>query len=230
MSTGQFKLFYKDRDLDCPCEGVHYQVVTDGLAVLASGQTDALGETAEFHSLPGASQYRLQVRHRSGDWTAPEVYDERQYTPQMSLGPVADNDKAVKRLRIKPFFQVRFHIHPGLKPIPDARFTAHVLDDQGRKLMALDLSKNSVAGKTDAQGDTPIIYCASPLVFKFQLPGTAVSVTSKRLRPLVLGQDTDRYDLPLKTVRATTSPDPDHEVLVLAKNSLPILISPSDEG
>ena len=51
MSSGRFKLFYKDRDVDFPCVGVHYQVVTGGLAILAEGQTDAHGETADFLSL-----------------------------------------------------------------------------------------------------------------------------------------------------------------------------------
>jgi hypothetical protein len=29
MASGRFQLFYKDRDVDFPCIGVHYQVVTD---------------------------------------------------------------------------------------------------------------------------------------------------------------------------------------------------------
>lgn len=154
MASGRFQLFYKDRDVDYPCVGVHYQVVTDGMAILASGQTNSQGETSEFNSLPGASQYALQVRKCGGGWTAPEVVEESQYAPHLSLGPVTDNGRTLKRLRIKPYFKVRFQTHPGDKPMAGAKFTAYTLDDQGKEAVALDLDKKKVAGTTDAKGST----------------------------------------------------------------------------
>jgi len=229
MSSGRFKLFYKDRDVDYPCVGVHYQVVTDGLAILAAGQTDAQGETADFNSLPGASQYRLQVRKTGGGWTPPDVVEESQYAPQISLGPVTDNGKTVKNLRIKPYFKLRFQTHPGDKPMAGAKFTAYTLDDQGREAVALDFDKKKVVGSTDAKGETALVRCASTLVFKFELPGASVKVPSPRLKPLIEGQDVELYEVPFKTVRATTAAKPDHQANLAGKASLPVLISPSDQ-
>lgn len=229
MSSGRFKLFYKDREVDFPCVGVHYQVVTGGLAILAEGQTDAQGETADFNSLPGESQYKLQVRKSGGGWTAPDVYDESQYVPQISLGPVADNGKTVKSLRIKPYFKLRFQTHPGDKPMAGAKFTAYTLDDQGREAVAVDLDKKKVSGTTDAKGETAIFHCASTAVFKFELPGASVKISSQRLKPLIEGQDVELYEVPFKTVRASTAPDPAHQANLAGKTSLPVLISPSDE-
>lgn len=229
MSSGRFKLFYEDRNVDYPCVGVHYQVVTDGLAILAAGQTDAHGETADFNSLPGASQYRLQVRKTGGGWAAPDVVEESQYAPQISLGPVTDNGKTVKSLRIKPYFRVRFQTHPGDKPMAGAKFIAYTLDDQGKEAVALDFDKKKVAGTTDAKGETALAYCASTLVFKFELPGAPVKVPSPRLKPLVQGQDIELYEVPFKTVRATTAAKPDHQANLAGKTSLPVLISPSDQ-
>lgn len=229
MSSGRFKLFYKDRNVDYPCVGVHYQVVTDGLAILAAGQTDAHGETADFNSLPGASQYRLQVRKTGGGWTAPDVVEESQYAPQISLGPVSDSGKTVKSLRIKPYFKLRFQTHPGDKPMAGAKFTAYTLDDQGKEAVALDLDKKKVAGTTDAKGETALVHCASTLVFKFELPGASVKVPSSRLKPLIEGQDVELYEVPFKTVRATTAANPAHQANLAGKTSLPVLISPSDQ-
>lgn len=231
MATGKFRLFYKDGHVEHPCVGVHYQVVSSTHAIAASGLTDAQGETALFRSLGDGGRYRLLVRQTAaGGYAEPDAVEEREYKPELELGAAQDGRHALQRVRIKPYFRVRFHTHPDGKPVVGAKFTAYTLDAHGKEAIARDLVKASnVSGKTDAKGETEVIYCASNVVFKFEVPGAGIKVPTRRLQPLIKGQDTTIYDLPFKTVRATTGPAQNHEALLSGKTSAPILISPSDQ-
>lgn len=232
MATGKFRLFYRNGNADYPCVGVRYQVVASGDAIAAAGQTDAHGETQDFLCNSNGGKYQLQVRDaNSGAWAQPDVDEaEPDNDPEIEIGPRANGGIVLKRLRIKPYYRVRFHTHPDNKPLAGAKFTAYALDSHGKEAVAKDLVKSgNVIGATSAQGETGIIFCASNVVFKFELPGAAVKVPTKRLTPLIKGQAIGLYELPFKTVRATTAINPAHQASLAGKTSLPILLSPSDQ-
>lgn len=231
MATGKFRLFYRDGNAELPCIGVHYQVVSSTLGIAAFGKTDAQGETAAFNSIGEGGQFKLQVRaSAAGGYSEPDAYEEREFASELRLGAASDRAHTVKRIRIKPYYRVRFHTHPDGKPMPGAKFTGYALDSNGKEAIARDLVKSSsVTGKTNLKGETDVIYCASNVVFRFEVPGTSINVPTKRLQPLIKGQDITIYELPFKTVKANTSPKQDHEAHLAGKTSAPVLISPSDQ-
>jgi hypothetical protein len=145
------------------------------------------------------------------------------------LGPLTDKTLALQRLRIKPCYNVTFLKHPDRKPIGGAKFTAYALDASGKKAVAKSLDGQSIKGSTNPKGETGVIYCANNLVFEFELPGTPVKVSSKRLTPLFKGQSETHYEVPFKTVTALTAPDASHQIHLAGKTSVPLLISPHDE-
>ena len=231
MAAGKFKLFYKNGNDEHACGAVRYRVESSGSAVLVDGVTGPDGETKRFASSTDGDQCTLKVHDAAtGDWTKPDIYDEPDSACDVKLGAVADNGVTLQRVRVKPYFDVRFLTHPDRKPLPGASFTAYALNASGKEAVAKDLVRsNNVTGITDAKGETGIVYCASNVVFKFEVPGTPVKVSSKRLTPMVKGQDTALYEVPLKTVRSTTGPAVGHQAQLSGKTSAPFLISPQDD-
>lgn len=231
MATGQFTLYYRDGTTDVACADVHYQVHSPGGAILASGTTDGQGRTKVFASSTGAGTYRLLVRATDrGGWEAPHLAEGADNTASLELGDLADKSSALKKVRVKPYFRVRFHTHPERKPLANAKFTAYALDANGKEAIAqtLDTAK-PVQGSTNAQGETGMVFCANRVVFKFEVPRTTVKVSSARLNPLVKGRGPDLYEVAFKTVRAITAPDANHQVPLAGKTSVPVLISPADQ-
>ena len=231
MAAGKFKLYYKNGNEEYACVAVRYQVESSGMAVMASGMTGADGQTETFSTPIDGGRCTLKVYDATtSGWTRPDIYDEPGSACEVTFGPVADNNLTLQRVRVKPYFDVRFLTHPERRPMAGAKFTAYGLDANGREAVAQDLVRSSaVKGQTDAKGGTGIVYCASNVVFKFEVPGTPVKVASKRLTPMVKGQDTAFYEVPFKTVRATTAPAVDHQAHLAGKTSAPLLISPQDE-
>ncbi len=231
MAKGKFKLFYKEGNTENACTGVHYQVESAGHGIAAQGLTNGAGETAAFEAIESNAQYKLTVRDsKSGEWVAPDLYDEAGSSMKLTLSGPGDASFTTQRIRIKPYFNVQFVTHPGRKPIEGAKFTAYTLDANGKEAVAKDLDRSAnVTGKTNAKGETGVIHCASNVVFKFELPGTSVKVTSKRWSPAINGQDAAPCEVPFKTAIAMTAPAADHQAQLAGKTSAPILISPQDQ-
>ncbi|MFT3858954.1 MAG: hypothetical protein QM742_16130 [Aquabacterium sp.] len=234
MAIGKFKLYYMHMDAKHPCEGIHYRLVN-----LATGQyfshgvTSAAGETKPIESGQEEATCRLEVLdHQTGQYEAPDLdgVSGVAICPELALGPARDERQGMASVRIKPYFRVRFHTQTGDKPLAGARFTAYLLDAHGRDAIARDLDGNApITGTTNAQGETGLIFCAAPLVFRFEIPGTSINVVSMRLTPLLKGRKLTRHDVPLKTVSAVTVPQDAHPLTKLhGKVSAPILISPAD--
>lgn len=232
MASGKFKLFYKEGNTENACAGVHYRVESPGHGIAALGITDSKGETDVFIARTAGAKHELTVRDStSGEWVAPDMYSEADSSDALELPGLDDQSLTTQRVRIKPYFNVRFITHPGRKAIVGAKFTAYALDANGKEAIAKDLDKSAnVTGKTDAKGKTGIIHCASHVVFKFEVPGTSVKVIGKRWAPMINGQSAaEPHEVPFKTVIAMTAPAADHQAHVAGKTSAPILISPHDQ-
>lgn len=226
---GSFRLYYRDGNVDLPGVGVTYEVTNSAGASVASGITDAKGETKTFEGASDKDCCSLVVRLNGRQWTAPDTATPDADTTIELSGPQVQGHK-IQRVRLVPYYQVCFVSHADHRPIPGAKFSAYALDANGKEAAARDSDANRViTGTTDADGKTPIIHCSQRLVFKFQIPKTTVSVASGRLTPLLQGQPDGNYVVPLKTVAATTQPKAEHEVHLAGKASLPFLISPQDD-
>lgn len=234
MAIGKFRLFYKHMDASHPCAGVHYRLVNESTGhVFSHGQTSATGETRPVETQATATTYRLEIlNHRTGQYEAPDVdgVDGVHISPLLEVQASNDPSVSVQAVHIKPYFRVRFHTQVGNKPVVGARFTAYLLDTQGKEAVARDLDRSRpIIGTTNAQGEVDTVYCAAHLVFKFEIPGSSVRVTTARLKPLIKGQSVVRYDAPLKTVTAPTVPlKTDPVTSLTGKQSVPLIISPSD--
>ncbi len=234
MAIGKFRLYYMHMDARHACEGVQYRLVNQQTGSYFSyGKTSAAGETKEVETVRGAARCRLEVlNHHTGEYEAPDLHGVwgTSVFPELSLSEAAGQRRVIESVRVKPYFRVRFHTRTGNKPLAGARFTAYQIDAQGREAIARDLDRgNPITGVTNAQGETGVIFCAAPLVFKFEIPGSSVKVSSPRWLPFLKGLRTTRYDLTLKTISAASvSRQADPVVTLHGKNSLPILISPAD--
>lgn len=236
MAIGKFRLYYVHVDARHPCAGVQYRLVNQATGQhFTHGTTSSTGETKaiEIESVREATVYRLEVLNQhTGQYEAPDIDGVLgdASCPELELSSADTGAQVVTSVRVKPYFRVRFHTQMGNKPIASARFTAYQLDANGNEAVGRDLDRNSpITGTTNAQGETGVIFCAAPLVFKFDIPGTSIKVTSTRLTPLLKGQRTTRYDMPLKTVSATSVPQNEDPLTKLAgKISMPVLISPED--
>lgn len=235
MAIGKFRLYYVHVDDRHPCEGIQYRLVNQVTGQYFShGTTSSTGETKAIESVGEATACRLEVlNQQTGQYEAPDVDGVLgdASCPELALGRAGDEGQVVASVRVKPYFRVRFHAQMGNKPIAGARFAAYLLDANGKEAVARDLDRGRpITGTINAQGETDVIFCAAPLVFKFDIPGTQIKISSTRLNPLLKGQRTTRYDVPLKTVSATSVPQDDHPLLKLAgKVSMPVLISPEDD-
>jgi len=231
MASGKFKLFYKNRTTENACADVHYRVESAGHGIAASGITDSKGETDAFVGRVADAKHTLTVRDGdTGDWVRPDMYSEADSDNELTLGKLDDQSLTTQRLRVKPYFKVQYLTHPGRKPIVGAKFTAYALDSNGREAIAKDLDRSAnVTGKTDARGETGVVYSGSNLVFKFELPGTSIKVSSKRFPPTIRGQTAAPQEVPFKTVTAMTAAEADHQAHLAGKTSAPLLISPQDQ-
>jgi hypothetical protein len=233
MAIGKFRLYYTHMGAQLPCEGIRYRLAAQASGqFLSHGLTSSAGETKAIEAAQ-ESACRLEVfNHHSGQYEAPDLDGVvgAAARPELSWGDAGDTGQVVASVRIKPYFRVRFHTQAGNKPIAGARFTAYLIDANGREAVARELDRNSpITGVTNAQGETGTIFCAAPVVFKFEIPGSTVNVSTKRLTPLIKGQKTTRYDMLFKTVSAATVPEDEDPLTSLAgKVSMPVLISPGD--
>ncbi|MBI5925449.1 MAG: hypothetical protein HY836_07585 [Aquabacterium sp.] len=235
MAIGKFRLYYVHEHVKYPCVGVQYRLVNqESGRFFSHGITDANGETKPVESVHASASCTLEILNaNTGTYEAPDLDGDigASSRPTLKIGASKDSTSTTESVRIKPYLMVYFHTQQGNKPIKGAKFTAYLTDANGKEAVARDLDRNApITGVTDAQGRTGIIFCAAPLVFKFEMPGTPVKVASKRLQPLIKGQHIVRYDMPFKTVSAHTVPQKDDALARLAgKVSLPILISPADD-
>jgi hypothetical protein len=218
-----------------PCEEIQYRLVNKRTGQYFSfGTTNAAGETKPVESMEAGSTCYLEVLdHQANIYVPPDldgVYGVSE-RPELILGPANDASSTLKTVKIKPYFRVRFHTQVGAKPIAGAKFKAYQRDANGKEVLARELDRgNPITGVTNARGDTGMIFCAAPLVFKFEIPGSPVSVSTKVLMPLLKGQKVTRYDLPLKTVATTTVPKTQDMLKAMGGvKSMPIIISPQDE-
>jgi hypothetical protein len=234
MAAGKFRLQYKHVDSVIACGGVQYRLLNQATHVpFSNGSTNAAGETHPIETVRDATTCLLEVlNHHTGAYEAPDVHDTYGILarPELDIGPASEKGQSTLTVRIKPYFRVRFHSQNGNRPIAGAKFTAYLLDANGKESVARELDRNTpITGTTNAQGETGTIFCAAPLVFKFEIPGSQVKVATKRLHPLIKGQKVTLYELPLKTMAANTVPKKEGATQTLAgKQSLPVLISPED--
>jgi len=235
MAVGKFKLYYVHEHVKHPCVGVQYRLVNQATGQFFShGTTDANGETKQIESVHMPASCALEILNaNTGVFEAPDIDGDigTSSRPILKVDDARNSTTTTESVRIKPYFLVRFHTQQGDKPIQGAQFKAYLTDANGKEAIARDLDRNApITGVTDKLGRTGIIFCATPLVFKFELPGSAVKVASKRLDPLVKGQKFVRHDVPLKTVAAHTFPQNEGPLARLAgKVSLPVVISPADD-
>lgn len=235
MAIGKFRLFFKHADVSVPCEGVSYRIINaDNDRVFSAGVTDAAGETRPFESSGDGTEAILRVLDaHAGEYTSPDIIGTygTQADVRLEMGPASDTSLTVAPVRIKPYFRVRFHTQTGNKPLAGVRYTGYLRDAKGQEAIARDADRDTpLTGTTNAQGETGELYCAAPLVFKFEIPGSSVKVATRRLPPLIKGQKITRYDQPLKTVAAATVSQKDDPTQQLAgKASMPVLISPADQ-
>lgn len=235
MANGKFRLHYTHEHVQHPAVGVQYRLTnTETGQYFSFGVTDAHGETKPIETSQNSSSCSLDVMNAmTGDYESPDLHGNvgTSTSPRMKLGGADDKVSAIESVRIKPYFLVRFHTQQGNKPISGAKFTAYLLDASGKEAVARDLDRNApITGTTNAKGETEIIFCAAPLVFRFEIPGTTVKVSTKRLAPLIKGQRVARYDMPFKMVAASTVPQKEDAIKQLAgKVSLPVIVSPADD-
>ena len=235
MATGKFRLYYTHVDVQHPAAGVQYRLTNKETGQYFSfGVTDAHGETKPIEALQKSSACILDVMNAmTGTYEAPDLHDtvNTSSSPIMTLAGLDVKESVIESVRVKPYFQVQFHTQQGNKPISGAKFTAYLIDTNGKEAVARDLDRNApITGTTNAKGETGVIFCAAPLVFKFEIPGTTVKVSTKRLTPLIKGQKTVRYDMPFKMVSASTVPQKEDALKQIAgKVSLPLIVSPADD-
>jgi hypothetical protein len=235
VATGKFRLYFTHEHTQHAAAGVQYRLTNQESGQYFSfGTTDAHGDTKPIETTHEASTCSLEVLNAmTGNYEAPDLDGVVGASPRptLKLAGATDKGSVLETVRIKPYFLVRFHTQHGNKPISGARFTAYLMDANGKEAVARDLDRSApITGITNAQGETGVVFCAAPLVFKFEIPGTSVKVSTKRLDPLLKGQKLVRYDMPFKVVAANTVPQKQDAVQQLAgKLSLPLIVSPADD-
>jgi hypothetical protein len=235
VANGKFRLYYTHEHTQHPAFGVQYRLTNKETGQYFSfGMTDAHGETKPVEAAQKSSSCILDVMNAmTGAYEAPDLHDtvNTSSSPIMKLAGTDEKASVIESVRVKPYFLVRFHTQQGNKPISGAKFTAYLLDANGKEAVARDLDRNApITGTTNAKGETGVIYCAAPLLFKFEIPGTTVKVSTKRLEPLLKGQKIVRYDMPFKVVSANTAPQKEEAIKQIAgKVSLPMIVSPADD-
>lgn len=226
---GTFRLYYRDVSVEIPCVGVTYQITKSSGLVVASGQTDNRGETKAFNGLFDDDIYELKVRADAGNWSAPKTITGADSSPEIELPGPATKGAKLQKVRLSPFYKVRFIQHPDRKPIADAKYTAYALNSDGKEAIARDANGKTITGKTNGDGETPEIFCSSALVFKFEVPGTPVKVPTRKLQPLFPGQQWSIYEHVFKSVKVMTAPSATNQANISGKTSLPAIISPQDD-
>lgn len=235
MATGKFRLYFTHEHTQHAAAGVQYRLTNQESGQYFSfGTTDAHGETKPVETTHEVSTCSLEVLNAmTGNYEAPDRDGAvgASPCPTLKLAGATDKGSVLESVRVKPYFLVRFHTQHGNKPISGAKYTAYQLDANGKEAVARDLDRSApITGLTNAKGETGVVYCAAPLVFKFEIPGTSVKVSTKRLDPLLKGQKLVRYDMPFKVVAASTVPQTQDAVQQLAgKLSLPLIVSPADD-
>ncbi|WP_341676408.1 hypothetical protein [Niveibacterium sp. SC-1] len=228
-TVGRFRLFYKDSTTELPCEGVHYRIMASDRVVVA-GVTHANGETVDVTRTSFDTRFELQVLDaRARRYVPPEIHHESEYDALLKLDTVREGGRALHKVRIKPYYELRFFRQQGGQPLANASFTAYTLAPDGKEAVAQGIDGGPLRGKTDSEGKTDILYCASAAHFRFTVPGTSITAQTAPLRPLFRGMAVTRYDFPFKTVSATTARDPAHQVRLSGKKPLPMVGSLEDQ-
>ncbi len=229
MARGQFQLYYKDRSADVECAAVHYRILDPNGLVKVTGKTNGQGMTEVVEALYDAGTYKLEVKNfLTNKFEAPDVHDHVDDEPSVTLGNQNDRNFRTRKIRVKPYFKVQFLMAATNAPIKNAKFSAYVKSPQGKESVASALDGGSVTGTTKTDGHTDLIFCASPAVFKFEVPGSTVKPSTDKLRPHVKGQSPCRYEFHFKTSSVLTQPSVAAQTTLAGKKNLPLLISPSD--
>lgn len=256
MAQGKFRLYYRDEaDLEVPLEGVRYRILQlpEGRSVKvgvtgADGCTDSVATQAQITDLFSGNQaprthvhrpvpllpenevrFELEIQDAgTREYIAPD-YHPGQGVRVLSLPTGVTFSEHELKLRLQPYFLVRFQMQQDNASIPNAPYIAYTRNRQGREVVAQNDSGRSIRGNTDRNGETERIHHNGPLVFKFDFPGLGTPYTTRLLQPLVRGKSPVLYYLGAKSIRDQTAPNEGRTSEVAGKISVPAVLNAEHE-
>ena len=254
MAQGKFRLYYEDKTgLEVPVEGVRYRILqlperrsvkagvtgSDGSTLFVETQrqiTDLISGNYGSQAarpvplLPERElSFELEIQDlETKQYVAPDCHPDQGSRTLRLPASIAYSVHEMK-LRLQPYFRVRFQMQQDNTPIPNAPYIAYTRDRQGREVVAQGDNGRNIRGNTDRSGETERILHNGPLVFKFDFPGLDAPYTTRMLQPLVKGMRPAYYYLGAKSIQDQTAPNEGRTSEVAGKVSVPAVLNAEHE-